>query len=108
MDVHFVSDEAIEQHPVGELASEQRCDRWRSGVVTWAHSTAAAELHGDYCGGAGRAGGHLPPGRRAPPPGERPGGAEPYSCLTLGRYSPTYLAWAALQLPGVEVEEVPM
>jgi hypothetical protein len=52
MDVHFVSDEAIEQHPVGELASEQRCDRWRSGVVTWAHSTAAAELHGDYCGGA--------------------------------------------------------
>jgi hypothetical protein len=73
MDVHFVSDEAIEQHPVGELASEQRCDRWRSGVVTWAHSTAAAELHGDYCGGAGRAGGHLPPGRRAPPPGERLG-----------------------------------
>jgi hypothetical protein len=73
MDVHFVSDEAIEQHPVGELAPEQRCDRWRSGVVTWAHSTAAAELHGDYCGGAGRAGGHLPPGRRAPPPGERLG-----------------------------------
>ena len=36
------------------------------------------------------------------------GGAEPYSYLTLGRYSPTYLAWAALQLPGVEVEEVPM
>src|SRR5215207_8546348 len=55
------------------LAPEQRCDRWRSGVVTWAHSTAAAELHGDYCGSAGRAGGHLPPGRRAPPPGERLG-----------------------------------
>jgi hypothetical protein len=36
------------------------------------------------------------------------GGAEPYH-LTLGSYSfPTYLAWAALQLPGVEVEEVPM
>jgi hypothetical protein len=78
---------------------------WRRDL---AYSTAAAELHGDYCDGAGRAGGHLPPGRRAPPPGERPGGAEPYSCLTLGRYSPTYLAWAALQLPGVEVEEVPM
>src|SRR5215217_8436140 len=25
----------------------------------------------------GRAGGHLPPGRRAPPPGERPGGPSP-------------------------------
>jgi hypothetical protein len=41
------------------------------------------------------------------------GGAEPYSCLTLllphpGQVLPTYLAWAALQLPGVEVEEVPM
>jgi hypothetical protein len=36
------------------------------------------------------------------------GGAEPYY-LTLGSYSiPTYLAWAALQLPGVEVEEVAM
>ena len=36
------------------------------------------------------------------------GGAEPYH-LTLGSYScPTYLAWAALQLPGVEVEEVAM
>src|SRR5215213_5435636 len=69
------------------LALEQRGERWRSGVVTWAPSTAAAELHGDYCGSAGRAGGHLPPGRRAPPPRERPGGAEPYSCLTLGRHS---------------------
>jgi hypothetical protein len=28
------------------------------------------------------------------------GGAEPYSYI--------YLAWAALQLPGVKVEEVPM
>ena len=36
------------------------------------------------------------------------GGAEPDSYLTPGRYSPTYLAWAALQLPGVKVEEVPM
>ena len=36
------------------------------------------------------------------------GGAEPYY-PTLGRYSfPIYLAWAALQLPGVEVEEVAM
>jgi hypothetical protein len=35
------------------------------------------------------------------------GGAEPYSYLTLGMYSfPTDLAWAALQRPGVEVEEV--
>jgi hypothetical protein len=108
MDVHFVSDEAIEQHPVGELASEQRCDRWRSGVVTWAHSTAAAELHGDYCGGAGRAGGHLPPGRRAPPPGERPGRGRALLLPHPGQVLPTYLAWAALQLPGVEVEEVPM
>jgi hypothetical protein len=57
--------------------------------------------------GAGRAGGHLPPGRLASPPRERHGGAEPY-----------YLTWAAtpslptsrgaLQLPGVEVEEVAM
>src|SRR6266545_3400683 len=37
--------------------------------------------------GAGRAGGHRPPGRLAPPPGERPGRGEPYSDLTLGRYS---------------------
>jgi hypothetical protein len=29
--------------------------------------------------GAGRAGGHRPPGRLAPPPGERPGRAQPYS-----------------------------
>jgi hypothetical protein len=36
------------------------------------------------------------------------GGAEPYH-LTLGSYSfPTYLARAALQLPGVEVQEVAM
>jgi hypothetical protein len=36
------------------------------------------------------------------------GGAEPYY-LTLGSYScPIYLAWAALKLPGVEVEEVAM
>jgi drug/metabolite transporter (DMT)-like permease len=58
--------------------------------------------------GAGRAGGHLPPGRLAPPPGERPGRGRAYSYRTVGMYSfPTYLAWAALQLPGVEVEEVP-
>jgi hypothetical protein len=37
------------------------------------------------------------------------GGAEPYSHLILGVYYRfTCLAWAALQLPGVEVEEVSM
>jgi hypothetical protein len=58
--------------------------------------------------GAGRAGGHLPPGRLAPPPGVWLGRGEPYSYLTLGQVLlPIYLAWAARQLPGVEVEEVP-
>ena len=77
--------------------------------MTWAHLTAAAKpasrllwqvqaVQEDSC---------LPVGElRLQESGQ--GGAEPYSCLTLGRYSPTYLAWAALQLPGVEVEEVPM
>jgi hypothetical protein len=58
--------------------------------------------------GAGRAGGHLPPGRLASPPRERP---RPGQALLphLGNHSfPTYLAWVALQLSGVEVEEVPM
>jgi hypothetical protein len=36
------------------------------------------------------------------------GGAEPYSYLTTGRVLLTCLAWAALQLPDVEVEEVPI
>jgi hypothetical protein len=37
------------------------------------------------------------------------GGAEPYSHLILGvNYRSTCLAWAALQLPGVQVEEVSM
>jgi hypothetical protein len=59
--------------------------------------------------GAGRAGGHRPPGRLAPPPGVWPGRAQPYSDLTPGQVLlPIYLAWAALQRPGVEVEEVPM
>jgi hypothetical protein len=36
------------------------------------------------------------------------GGAEPYPHLILGvNCSSTYLAWAAPQLPGVEVQEVP-
>jgi hypothetical protein len=38
------------------------------------------------------------------------GGAEPYPHLILGAYCSstyTYLAWAARQLPGVEVQEVP-
>jgi hypothetical protein len=53
--------------------------------------------------GAGRAGGHPPSGRLAPPPGERPRRGAPYSYLIRGRYAfCTHLEWAALQLPGVE------
>jgi hypothetical protein len=69
------------------LASEQRGDRWRSRVVTWAHSTAAGNcmattvvvqaVQEDTC---------LPVGElRLQESGQ--GGAEPYSYLTLGRYS---------------------
>jgi hypothetical protein len=58
---------------------------------------------------AGRAGGHLPPGRLAPPSSERPGRGRAYSHLILGVYYRfACLARAALQLPGVEVEEVSM
>jgi hypothetical protein len=52
------------------------------------------------------AGGHLPPGWLASPQESGHGRAEPYY-LTWAA-TPSYLAWAALQLPGVEVEEVPM
>jgi hypothetical protein len=60
---------------------------------------------------AGRAGGHLPPGRlaRLLESGQDGAEPEPYSDLILGVYHRfTCLAWAALQLPGVEVEEVSM
>jgi hypothetical protein len=36
------------------------------------------------------------------------GGASPTTSPWAAIPFPTYLAWAALQLPGVEVEEVPM
>jgi hypothetical protein len=58
--------------------------------------------------GAGRAGGYLSSGRLASPPRERPRRGRVLLPHTGPLLLPIYLAWAALQLPGVEVEEVPM
>jgi hypothetical protein len=85
-------------------------DAWRPGVATWARSTAAAELAWRllwWCRPCRRT-----PTSRSASSASKPAareGPEPYSYLALARYSfPSYLAWAALQLPLVEVEEVPM
>jgi hypothetical protein len=58
--------------------------------------------------GAGRAGGYLSSGRLVSPPRERPRRGRALVPHPGPLLLPIYLAWAALQLPGVEVEEVPM
>jgi hypothetical protein len=58
--------------------------------------------------GAGRAGGYLSSGRLVSPPRERPRRGRALVPHPGPLLLPIYLAWAALQLPGVEVEEVAM
>jgi hypothetical protein len=83
--------------------------RWRSRVATWARSTAAGEPASRLLWSvqAVQQDTYLPSAGSASNRAAR--AAEPDSYLILGvYYFFTCLAWAALQLPGVEVKEVPM